>query len=86
MAADYALITAEAQYFALQGVEQALEVIELARDTLNPELELLGVLLNLADMRTVHSREALASLREQLGEEGARHSGASPRSPAAESA
>jgi chromosome partitioning protein len=68
VAADHALITAEAQYFALQGVEQALEVIELARDTLNPELELLGVLLNLADMRTVHSREALASLREQLGE------------------
>jgi chromosome partitioning protein len=68
VAADYALVTAEAQYFALQGVEQALEVIELARDTLNPELELLGVLLNLADMRTVHSREALASLREQLGE------------------
>ncbi len=68
VAADYALITAEAQYFALQGVEQALEVIELARDTLNPELELLGVLLNLADLRTVHSREALASLREQLGE------------------
>ncbi len=68
VAADYALITAEAQYFALQGVQQALELIELARDTLNPELELLGVLLNLADMRTVHSREALASLREQLGE------------------
>jgi chromosome partitioning protein len=68
VAADYALITAEAQYFALQGVQQALEVIELARETLNPELELLGVLLNLADMRTVHSREALASLREQLGE------------------
>jgi chromosome partitioning protein len=68
VAADFALITAEAQYFALQGVEQALEVIELARDTLNPELELLGVLLNLADLRTVHSREALASLREQLGE------------------
>jgi chromosome partitioning protein len=68
VAADYALVTAEAQYFALQGVQQALEVIELARDTLNPELELLGVLLNLADMRTVHSREALASLREQLGD------------------
>ena len=68
VAADRALVTAEAQYFALQGVEQAMEVVELARDTLNPELELLGVLLNLADMRTVHSREALASLREQLGE------------------
>jgi len=68
VAADRALITAEAQYFALQGVEQAMEVIELARDSLNPELQLLGVLLNLADMRTVHSREALASLKERFGE------------------
>ena len=67
-AADWALITAEAQYFALQGVEQAMEVVQLARDTLQSELELLGVLLNLADMRTVHSREALASLRERFGE------------------
>jgi len=68
VAADYALITAEAQYFALQGVEQAMEVVELARDSLNPDLSLLGVLLNLADMRTVHSREALASLKERFGE------------------
>jgi chromosome partitioning protein len=68
VAADHALITAEAQYFALQGVEQAIEVVELARDSLNPGLALLGVLLNLADIRTVHSREALASLQERFGE------------------
>jgi chromosome partitioning protein len=68
VAADFALITAEAQYFALQGVEQAMQVVEVARDSLNPSLQLLGVLLNLADMRTVHSREALASLKEQWGE------------------
>src|SRR5947209_10100881 len=67
VAADRALITAEAQYFALQGVEQAIEVVELARDGLNPGLTLLGVLLNVADMRTVHSREALASLKERFG-------------------
>ncbi len=69
VAADRALITAEAQYFALQGVEQAMEVVELARDGLNEELALLGVLLNLADMRTVHSREALASLKERFKDE-----------------
>ncbi len=68
VAADHALITAEAQYFALQGVEQALQVIDLARDSLNPELNWLGVVLNIADMRTVHSREAFASLREHFGE------------------
>ncbi len=67
VAADHALLSAEAQYFALQGVEQALEVIEAARDSLNPDLNWLGVFLNIADMRTVHSREAHASLREHFG-------------------
>src|SRR5262249_12560042 len=43
--------------------------VELARDGLTPGLALLGVLLNRADMRTVHSREALASLKERFGEE-----------------
>jgi chromosome partitioning protein len=69
VAADRALLTAEAQYFALQGVEQAMEVLELARDGLNPQLALLGVLLNRADMRTVHSREALTSLKQRFGDE-----------------
>jgi chromosome partitioning protein len=68
VAADYALLSAEAQYFALQGVEQALEVIELARENLNPDLEWVGVILNIADMRTRHSREAFDSLREHFGE------------------
>ncbi len=68
VAADYALLSSEAQYFAMQGVEQALEVIELARENLNPDLEWLGVVLNIADMRTRHSREAFDSLREHFGE------------------
>jgi chromosome partitioning protein len=68
VAADQALLSAEAQYFALQGVEQALQVIELARDSLNPSLHWLGVVLNIADMRTRHSREAFDSLREHYGE------------------
>ena len=68
VAADHALLSAEAQYFALQGVEQALEVMELARDGLNPDLNWLGVVLNIADMRTVHSREAFESLKEHFPE------------------
>ena len=66
VAADYALLSAEAQYFAMQGVEQALEMIELARESLNPDLEWLGVVLNIADMRTRHSREAFDSLRQHF--------------------
>jgi chromosome partitioning protein len=68
VAADHALITAEAQYFALQGVEQSLEVIELARENLNPDLSWVGVVLNLADMRTIHSREAYQSLADAYQE------------------
>jgi len=66
VAADYALLSTEAQYLSLQGVEQALEVIELAKDSLHPELEWLGVVLNIADLRTIHSREALQSLRDRF--------------------
>jgi chromosome partitioning protein len=68
VAADHALLSAEAQYFALQGVEQAIEVIDLARDNLNPDLAWLGVVLNIADMRTIHSREAYDTLTEHFGD------------------
>jgi chromosome partitioning protein len=68
VAADHALLSAEAQYFALQGVEQAVEVMELARDGLNPDLNWVGVVLNIADMRTVHSRDAYATLKENFGD------------------
>jgi chromosome partitioning protein len=66
VAADWALISSEAQYFALQGVEGALEVVEQAKEYYNDDLEWLGVVLNIADMRTVHSREAFESLKEHF--------------------
>ena len=68
VAADWALLSAEAQYFAMQGVEQALEVIDVVRDNLNAGLQWLGVILNIVDMRTRHSRDAYASLREHFGD------------------
>lgn len=63
VASTHALIACEAQYFALQGVEQARQVIDLARETLNPELIWLGAVVTKADLRTVHSREAVEQLR-----------------------
>jgi chromosome partitioning protein len=68
VAADWALVSSEAQYFALQGVEGALEVVEQAKEYYNDDLEWLGVVLNIADMRTVHSREAYESLKEHFGD------------------
>ncbi len=68
VAADHALISAEAQYFALQAVNGALELIEQAREYYNDDLEFLGVLMNIADMRTTHSRDAYTNLGEAFGE------------------
>ena len=68
VAADHALITSEAEYFSLQGVEQALEVIELAKESLHSELDWLGIVMTIADLRLIHSREALKQLHERFGE------------------
>ena len=68
VAADWALISSEAQYFALQGVNGALEVIEQAKEYYNADLEFLGVVMNIADMRTTHSREAYTQLEEAFGD------------------
>ena len=49
-------------------MQGALEVIEQAKEFYNADLEWLGVLMNIADMRTVHSREAYAQLKEHFGD------------------
>jgi chromosome partitioning protein len=69
VAADWAIVSSEAQYFALQGVNGALEVVEQAREYYNDDLRVLGLLMNIADMRTKHSKDAYAQLREAFGEQ-----------------
>jgi chromosome partitioning protein len=68
VASTHSLVSAEGEYFSLQGVEQVLEVMQLARENLNESLEWLGVVMNIADLRTNHSRDALKSLRESFGD------------------
>src|SRR3954447_3033061 len=68
VASTHAILSTEAQYFSLQGMEQAVQVVDLARDSLNPQLELLGVCLNIANMRTKHARQTLDALRERFGD------------------
>jgi chromosome partitioning protein len=68
VAATHAVLSTEPKYFSLQGVEQAMEVFQLARESLNPELELLAVVLNIANMRTRHARHTLEALRERFGD------------------
>jgi chromosome partitioning protein len=68
VASTHAILSTEVQYFSLQGMEQAVQVLDLARDSLNPQLELLGVCLNIANMRTRHARQTLDALRERFGD------------------
>jgi chromosome partitioning protein len=67
VAASHALISSEAEYFSLRGVEQVLEVVELAREWLNNGLEWLGTVVNIADLHTLHARETLSRLKSSFG-------------------
>jgi chromosome partitioning protein len=67
VASSHALISAEAEYFSLRGVEQVLEVMELAGRWLNKELDWLGVVVNIADLHTLHARETVRALRQGFG-------------------
>ena len=52
VASDSILIPIQCEFYALEGVSQLLNTINLIRDGLNPSLEIEGVLLTMADFRT----------------------------------
>ncbi|NLM03998.1 MAG: ParA family protein [Clostridiales bacterium] len=51
-AADSVLIPIQCEYYALEGVSQLLNTIQLVRGSLNPNLEIQGVVLSMFDGRT----------------------------------
>ena len=67
-AAHGVFIPLEAEYFAMRGVALLTEQIERVQDRLNPRLQLDGVLLTMVDMRTLHSREVMSSVRQGFGD------------------
>ncbi len=64
--ADQVLIPVQADYLALQGVAQVLETISAVRAKLNPELQILGAVLTMMDVRTAHARGVAELLRSAL--------------------
>lgn len=56
-AADHVIIPVQAEYFALEGLGQLLETISRVRQALNPNLNLLGVLLTMHSNRTTLSTQ-----------------------------
>ena len=66
-AADEVIIPAQAHYLSLRGMEQLIRTISNVKRKINPALEIAGILITMADMRTNYSREIIDLLRNTYG-------------------
>lgn len=63
-AADKVLIPVQAHYLSIKGLEQLIRTIGKVRRQINPGLSIAGILITMADMRTVYSREIVELLHQ----------------------
>src|SRR5437868_11412257 len=73
-AADRVLVPVQAEYYALEGLTQLLQSIELIRRRLNPRLGVGGVLLTMVDARTRLAQDVESEVRRHFGPLVFRHS------------
>jgi chromosome partitioning protein len=66
-AADRVIVPVQTEYYALEGLAQLVQSINLIKTRLNPRLEIAGVLLTMADGRTRLSTEVEAEVRRHFG-------------------
>ena len=67
-AADRVIVPVQAEYYALEGLAQLVQSINLIKARLNPRLEIAGVLITMADGRTRLSADVEAEVRRHFGE------------------
>jgi len=67
-AADSLLIPLQCEYYALEGLARLVETTELVQQSLNPSLQLLGIVLTMVDMRNNLARQVEAEVRTHFGE------------------
>lgn len=65
-AANSVLIPVQAEYYALEGLGQLLQVFQGVRQSLNPQLEILGVVLTMYDSRTTLSVQVLNEVQKHF--------------------
>ncbi len=68
VAADALLVPMQAEYFALEGISELLHTLERVQGSLNPGLQIEGVLLTMYDDRTNLAQQVTANLREHFGD------------------
>ena len=66
-AADSLLVPMQCEFFAMEGVSALLQTMDSVRATLNPRLQLEGLVFTMFDGRTTLSRQVAAELRRHFG-------------------
>ena len=67
MAANAVLVPVQCEFFALEGISQLKKTIDEVRATLNPALEIHGVVLTMHDGRTNLSKDVATEVRAFFG-------------------
>ena len=67
-AADAVLIPLQCEYYALEGLANLVETVDLVRGDLNPRLEVQGIVLTMADQRNNLARQVEAEVRGHFGD------------------
>ncbi|MEO5627860.1 MAG: ParA family protein [Candidatus Saccharimonadales bacterium] len=65
-AADHIIIPVQAEYYALEGLGQLLQVFQQVKQNLNPKLEIMGVLITMYDSRTSLSEQVLTEVKKHF--------------------
>jgi len=67
-AADAVLVPLQCEFFALEGLSQLMRTIDLVRGSLNPRLEIQGIVLTMYDRRNSLSDQVAGDVRTHFGE------------------
>lgn len=67
-AANSVLVPVQAEYYALEGLGQLLNTVQRVRQSLNPGLEIFGVVVTMYDKRTGLSEQVLREIRNYFGD------------------
>ncbi|MBN8648420.1 MAG: ParA family protein [Caulobacterales bacterium] len=67
-AADALLVPLQCEFFALEGLTQLMRTVELVKSSLNPKLEIQGLVLTMYDNRNRLSEQVAQDVRSHFGE------------------